>query len=124
MPVRSLSSSVVRWPQRKEVHNAVVSWAEQLLKARTDVLRVGYFGSYARDEWGPGSDLDVLVVLDDSTVPFGERVLGTEILDLPVSVDLLVYTVTEFRNLADRNPKFYRHLTGEIVWLCQREPAT
>lgn len=120
MPVRLLSSSVLRWPNRDEVHESVVSWAKQLLEMRDDIVMVGYFGSYARNDWGPGSDLDLIVVVDDSPLPFGKRSLGTSILDLPVGVDLLVYTLGEFRDTGKQQTTFPDHLAREVVWVSRR----
>ncbi len=48
MPVRSLNSSVFKWPDKTAVDQAVRAWVENSLAMRKDVLRVGYFGSYAR----------------------------------------------------------------------------
>jgi len=120
MPVRSLNSPVLRWPDRSQVHKAVVSWTGQLLQTRTDVVSVGYFGSYARDDWGPGSDLDLVVVLEGSPLPFGNRSLGHGILDLPVSADLIVYTSSEFQKLRTHNAAFHERLMNEAVWVYRR----
>ncbi len=50
MPVRLLSSSVLKWPDVQTVEKAVRRWAEVIDQNRKDVLRIGYFGSYARGE--------------------------------------------------------------------------
>ena len=73
MPVRSLSSSVLKWPDGKTVEHAIKLWAEKVSQNRKDVLRIGYFGSYARGNWGVGSDLDVIIVLESSEEPFERR---------------------------------------------------
>ena len=52
MPVRSLSSSVLRWPDIRAVDEATRRWAVEEVGRRKGVLRVGYFGSYARGDWG------------------------------------------------------------------------
>jgi predicted nucleotidyltransferase len=62
MPVRSLSSSVLKWPDGHSVDQAIRLWTQKVLQHRDDVLRVGYFGSYARGDWGVGSDLDVIII--------------------------------------------------------------
>lgn len=36
--------------------------AERVAGVRKDVLQIGYFGSYARDDWGVGRDLDLIVI--------------------------------------------------------------
>lgn len=120
MPVRSLRSSVLKWPDRQAVHEALLQWLEKLLSVRADIQRVGYFGSYARGDWGIGSDFDLLVILDSSDAPFGGRTLGSDILDIPVSVDLLIYTADEWQSLARLNTKFYRTIMKEVVWVYVR----
>jgi uncharacterized protein len=56
MPVKSSNSSVLRWPRRSEVMEAVRAWAADARASRTDLLRVGHFGSLRRSDWGFGSD--------------------------------------------------------------------
>ena len=120
MPVRSLRSSVLRWPDRQAVHEAILQWLASLLSTRADVQRIGYFGSYARGDWGVGSDLDLIVILDTSDAPFGQRSLGSDILNIPVSVDLLIYTADEWRSLENLNTKFYKTMMEEAVWVYTR----
>ena len=63
MPVRSLSSSVIRWPDDKTVGEALQEWALETKRNRQEVLEIGYFGMYARGDWGVGSDLAVKIDL-------------------------------------------------------------
>ena len=51
MPKRSLSSSILRWPDKAEVDRAVRRWADDVKDDRVRVVAIGYFGSYARDEY-------------------------------------------------------------------------
>src|SRR5262249_16682613 len=64
MPVRSLSSSVFTWPDAGVVEQAVRQWAHQTARQNAGIRRVGYFGSYARGDWGVGSDVDLIIVVD------------------------------------------------------------
>src|SRR5450756_645313 len=64
MPVRSSSSHVLTWPPRDAVDEAARAWGAALKASRSDVVRVGYFGSYARGDWGVGSDLCLLYTSD------------------------------------------------------------
>jgi len=59
MPVRSLSSSVLVWPSRHEVVRAARAWAEHDAGRHPELLGLGYFGSFAREDWGVGSDLEL-----------------------------------------------------------------
>jgi hypothetical protein len=81
------------------------------------VEAVGIFGSYARGDWGVGSDLDVIVIVGDSTRPFIERALEWDASDLPVPTDLLVYTRAEWSRLPQTNPSFARRLRDDVVWI-------
>lgn len=69
MSIRSLSSSVLKWPDKEAVDSAVRRWAECMAGARKDILQIGYFGSYARGDWGVGSDLDLTVIVESSSKP-------------------------------------------------------
>ena len=86
MPIRSLSSSVLRWPDADQVHAAIVAWTACTCRQSPDVRAVGYFGSYARGDWGVGSDLDLLVLVDGDASWHGR----TE--DLPVPAEVTVFT--------------------------------
>ena len=114
MQVRSLTSSVHKWPDRRSVESALQIWARRVLE-RGDVRRVGFFGSYARGDWGVGSDVDVVVVLSKTSLPFQERPLALPGLRLPVSADLVVYTEEELQDLA--NTKFGKTIADEAIWI-------
>lgn len=117
MPVRSLTSSVHTWPTAETVRSAVAEWGNALIDTRPRVQRVGVFGSYARGDWGVGSDLDVVVLVDETDVPFLERPSAFDTLSLPVPVDLLVYTLEEWRRLGaePRGPA-----ADTLVWVARR----
>mgnify|MGYP000005728334 CR=1 FL=1 len=119
MPVRSLRSSVLRWPDGRTVDRAVRSWARKVAQGRPDVLRIGYFGSYARGDWGVGSDLDLVVVVKSSDLPFERRGLDFDTSSLPVPADLLVYTEVEWKGL-EGQPGFGLRLARETVWVWDR----
>jgi len=69
MPVRSLNSSVLKWPSRKTVGLAVRSWTAEQVKERPEIIRLCYFGSYARGDWGVGSDLGLIAVVNKTLEP-------------------------------------------------------
>jgi uncharacterized protein len=116
MPVRSLRSSVATWPDAHAVDRALRDWAAGVVATRGDVRRIGYFGSYARGDWGFGSDLDVILVVTASDEPFERRALQWDLTELPVPVDLIVYTEDEWRTL-DPGSRFGRMLTCEVIWV-------
>jgi predicted nucleotidyltransferase len=118
MPVRSSSSHVLTWPRPDEVREAARAWGASLKASRTDVVRVGYFGSYARGDWGVGSDLDLVVVLTECGEPPLRRGLAFDtIAGFPVPVDLLVYTQDEWSRLEAEKAPFVRRLNAEVAWV-------
>lgn len=120
MPVRSLSSSVLKWPDAQTVDCAVHRWAEQVAREREDVLRIGYFGSYARGDWGVGSDLDLVIVVRHSDRPRERRAVEWDTGALPVPADVLVYTAEEWAALK-KESRFSRMLLEETVWVYEQE---
>ena len=119
MPVKSSTSSLIKWPDRPAVDRAVRDWARQTADRRPEVLRIGYFGSYARGDWGVGSDLDVLVLVHRSSTPFERRASQWPAEELPVPADVLVYTLPEWEAL-DSKGRWRRTLAAEVVWVYVR----
>ncbi len=114
--MRSLNSSVLRWPNRKTVVEAFHRWTDKIRKTLSDVRQIGYFGSYARGDWGVGSNLDVTIVVKSSNQPFERRGAKWNTSELPVPVDLRVYTLEEWDSLAKKKA-FPHSLAEEIVWV-------
>ena len=117
MPVRSLNSSVFKWPDRGKVDRAVRDWASTMVKSLTGIIRLGYFGSYARGDWGVGSDLDLVAIVDRASEPFERRSLSWDLSPLPVPAELLVYSSTEWQSLRNEGGRFARTLERETVWI-------
>jgi predicted nucleotidyltransferase len=124
MPVRSSTSSVLRWPDRQVVHAALADWARAAAKADIGLRRVGYFGSYATNAWGPGSDLDVVLVIDVSERSFMDRGARWDLTSLPVPAEVLVYTEPEWEMMTADRSRFSRALEHDVVWVHPQESAT
>ena len=122
MPVRSLSSSVFAWPDAQAVDGAVRRWAIEQGRVHPEVSRIGYFGSYARGDWGVGSDLDLIFVVDAAHEPFERRATRWDAADIPVPADILVYTSAEW-NALPPDSRFARTLRQETVWVYERDAA-
>lgn len=95
MPVRSLTSSVLKWPTEREVSKAVEDWAKSLARTEPNIQRIGYRGSYANGTWGVGSDVDLVIVLETTDRDFLERGRSVDATSLPVPADVLVYSSGE-----------------------------
>ena len=117
MPVTSSTSSVKRWPKTDAVIAALEVWGAEVAGRRDDLIVLGYFGSYARGDAGFGSDLDLVMIVEEDRRPFLERGLDWRTETLPVPVDLLVYTIAEWERLMVAGGRFARTLSTEARWL-------
>ena len=114
---------MLAWPDATTVREALARWTRGICRERADIQRVGYAGSYARGDWGVGSDVDVIIVLQSSPVPFDRRSAEWDSTSLPVPADLLVYTRDEWEGLTRTQPRFAATLRREIRWLYPAEAA-
>ncbi|MHB8069998.1 MAG: nucleotidyltransferase domain-containing protein [Desulfobaccales bacterium] len=116
--MRSLTSPVLKWPEPKKIIQALKHWVEKLVKTRSDIVRIGYFGSYARGNWGVGSDLDLIIIVSHADIPFEMRPSQFDTLELLVPVDILIYTLEEWQ--MNHTKKFFQTLENEAVWVYRR----
>ena len=117
MPARSSNSCVRRWPSREEVVEALLRWLSAEGRRHPELLRLGYFGSYARGDWGVGSDLDLVAVITETEVPFERRSLAWRVEELQVPTELLVYTSAEWDRMEKEGGRFSATLRQETVWV-------
>jgi predicted nucleotidyltransferase len=101
---------------------AVRSWTAEQVKERSEIIRLGYFGSYARSDWGVGSDLDLIAVVNETSEPFERRSLSWDLNSLPVPAEIIVYSLTEWENLKKKDTKFAHMLKSEAIWTFKRSP--
>jgi predicted nucleotidyltransferase len=117
MPVKSLNSSVLKWPDRLSVDRAARSWAASEACRHPKLLRLGYFGSYARGDAGVGSDLDLIAIVDQAAEPFERRSISWDLNTLPVPAELIIYTRKEWKRLQKQGGRFARMLNSQVVWI-------
>jgi len=102
------------------VDRAARSWAATEAKRHSGLVKLGYFGSYARGNAGVGSDLDVIAIVDKASEPFDRRSLTWDLNSLPVPAELIVYTREEWKRLQKEGGRFARMLKHEVVWIYSR----
>lgn len=90
-------------------------WAQAVTQNRPEVIRIGYFGSYARGDWGVGSDVDIVVVVKRTDLPFERRAVEWDASRLPVPADVLVYTAGEWDRLAAEG--FQGAVKRQTIWV-------
>jgi predicted nucleotidyltransferase len=108
---------VLKWPGREEVTKTLRQWVKKNIAAHPEVIKLGIFGSFARDDWGVGSDLDLIAVVRESSIPFERRSLRWTFDSLPVPADMLIYTEKEWRKMKRHGGRFIDMIEKEAVWL-------
>jgi hypothetical protein len=98
----------------------VRAWAAREAERRPGLIKLGYFGSYARGDNGVGSDLDVIAVVEQAFAPFERRSPAWDLTGLPVPAEILVYTAAEWQRLSAGGGRFAETLQRETVWVHPR----
>jgi hypothetical protein len=91
-------------------------WTAEQVRVRPEIVRLGYYGSYARGDWGVGSDLDVIAIVRKTDEPFERRSLGWDLNSLPVPAHIIIYTLPEWEKLKQGHARFFRMLGREAIW--------
>jgi predicted nucleotidyltransferase len=117
MPVRSLTQSVLRWPQPEQVLDQVRAWAQEQRHSHPGLQRVGVFGSYGRGTASVGSDLDLLLVDRETTGTQAQRLPLWALEQLPLSCDALVLTPLELEQLLSGAGRMAAELRADLRWL-------
>jgi len=94
--------------------------AVRRLRVALDPISIYFFGSLAQSRGGPGSDLDLVVVVEKSADDFYQRSGKAHIAlgDLGIPVDVMVYTRDEFDTRANWPVSFERSVrtSGKLVY--------
>ncbi len=112
--------SVVVWPStnayRGQTREGLLNKISEALRGRCKSAWL--FGSFARGEERPGSDLDIIVVQDTTKNQF-ERVREYDDLwQIFPAIDLIVYAPGEFAQICSETaPGFRKSLVNEMVRL-------
>jgi predicted nucleotidyltransferase len=109
-----LSSVVVKSADKPRIQRAVQSYADWLYATHSEVEKVIWFGSWVSGLPRPGSDVDLCLILSESTKPMRDRVCDYLPVGFPVGVDLFPYTREEFSFLAERSPSWFETIVAGI----------
>lgn len=83
-------------------------------------LRVYLFGSYARGESDELSDIDIVVIKETKLNFFDRFTEIVKFLNVPKSIDALVYTPDEFEKMREEGNAFVEMVLEEGILLYER----
>jgi predicted nucleotidyltransferase len=123
LQTRSYGTVEITSIDREALLAEIRSGAERLGREAPEVQEVGLFGSFARGDHTPESDVDLAVIVSESGVPFLERPdrYRDAFLRIPLDVNLTVYTMEEADRLRRDRSTFLSRISAETLPLYRRE---
>ncbi len=108
---------------RRAAIAALEERARRLLHERPEVVEVRLFGSLAAGNAAPGSDADLLIVLEPTAEPFPDRAgnYAPFFSRLGVACDLFPYTEAELADLRAEENGFVASAWNRSVPLARRQ---
>ncbi len=107
MPQRSSNTVSVRFLDKQRVLEGLRTAARKLKAKDPRVERVLLFGSLVRGNYAPGSDADIVIVLNQDERRIMDRIpeFLQAFLSVPIDVDVFPYTRDEMARMqAEGNP--------------------
>ena len=87
------------------------------MKAHPEIAKIGLFGSYSKNNYAVGSDLDLLIIVTKSEENrWFMRQAAIDTLTLPLPADLFVYTDEEAQRMEKSNA-WFQNILKDIIWI-------
>jgi len=113
----SSPSVKVFWLDIAQVRMRLRDAALQLARAHAEIREIWLFGSIARGDAGPGSDADLLIIVDETPLAFLDRSVFYQPPYCGLSVDVLVYTESERAQMQCRENCLMSRVRSEGICL-------
>jgi predicted nucleotidyltransferase len=120
MQTRSSDSVKITFLDKSGIMKAIERLARELPQKYPEIEKIYLFGSFARDEAVPGSDVDILIVLTDSHLPFKDRITEYMPSSFPVGIDVFPYTRSEMEMMLSQGNYFLRSAEQDSILLFAR----
>jgi len=116
----SLPSVRIRYLDKRSVRAALDDYVHRITRKHPEIRRILLFGSLARDEAVPGSDVDILIELSSCEEAFLQRIPHFLPSHFPVGMDVFPYTSEELETMLQEGNHFVRHALREGVEIFSR----
>jgi predicted nucleotidyltransferase len=115
---------------RKKVETALQHYLKRI-SSHVKVHRAILFGSYAQDNYSPGSDIDIAIIADDLPSDPGKRFAMLKDTVLGLDLEPFAYTTKEWGKMLETNSSFaseiVKHgrvlLSGQVEASARRKTA-
>ena len=120
MQRKSSDSVRITYLDKPGIMKAIGHLVKELSQRYPEIERISLFGSFARDEAVPGSDVDILIVLTDSDLPFKDRITKYMPSSFPVGIDVFPYTRSEIETMLNQGNYFLKSAEKDSILLFAR----
>lgn len=120
MQTKLFNSVKIRYLDKPAIMKAVTLLVEDLSRKYPKIDEIRLFGSLARDEAVPGSDVDILIILTDSDLSFTDRIMKYMPSSFPVGIDVLPYTQSEIETMLEQGNHFLKSAMEDSIVLFTR----
>ena len=90
---------------RKKVETALQHYLKRI-RTQVKVHQAILFGSYAQDDYSPGSDIDIAIIADDLPSDPGKRFVMLKDTVLGLDLQPFAYTSEEWEKMVETNSSF------------------
>ena len=103
----------IDFPVLKE---ALIKAARKIRNDHKSILKILLFGSFAKGNYTPLSDIDILIVVESTDTPFLNRKEAYHCyFPVPFDVNILVYTAREYDNMLSSGNLFLSSILQHAV---------
>lgn len=120
MQTRSSNSVKIRFLDKPGIMKAIERLAAELAQKYPDIEEISLFGSFARDEAVPGSDVDILIMLMDTSLSFKDRIGQYMPSSFPIGIDIFPYTRSEIEEMLNEGNYFLKSVMQDAILLFTR----
>ncbi|MBI2304270.1 MAG: nucleotidyltransferase domain-containing protein [Chloroflexi bacterium] len=110
----------IRYFDYQMVWHSLRQWASEAALRHPEVEKIIAFGSLVRREAVPGSDVDVILIVEESPLPFRERIPHYMPEAFPVGMDVFPYTRAEVENMMREGNLVLKRALGEGIVIFER----
>jgi predicted nucleotidyltransferase len=109
---------------RKKVETALQHYLKRI-SAQIKVHQAILFGSYAQDDYSPGSDIDIAIIADDLPSDPGKRFVMLKDTVLGLDLQPFAYTTEEWKKMLETDSSFAAEIAkhGKVLLSEKLGPA-
>ena len=114
---KSLGSVKIISVDHESLINTLKKKASFIKAEHPEIVKILLFGSFAKGNFLPESDIDILLIVEETDIPFLERKESFRSFfnDIPFDINILIYTKSEIYLMHENGNLFIKDITKEAI---------